>query len=166
MGCNKPVSPNSSKGCVCEVVRAILDIQNQSVRDDCSRCTTNCFLEPLGGIVSPGRSNVDTRVFMLLTKFGTPFVATFSADDCMDCASVFFRVEDVFDDCCATLRVLKPLDRGGDVVDLLNSEGTAVSLRSICDVTNYAVTDSCITVDLNCFCAVQCVADVNLGICN
>ncbi|MFL6557419.1 MAG: CotY/CotZ family spore coat protein, partial [Bacillus sp. (in: firmicutes)] len=24
----------------------------------------------------------------------------------------------------------------------------------------------CITVDLSCFCAVQCIADVNLGICN
>ncbi|HBT71011.1 MAG TPA: spore coat protein CotZ, partial [Lysinibacillus sp.] len=27
-------------------------------------------------------------------------------------------------------------------------------------------TDSCITVDLSCFCAVQCIADVDLGICD
>ena len=27
-----------------------------------------------------------------------------------DCVSVFFRVEDIFDGCCATLRVLEPLD--------------------------------------------------------
>ncbi|MEO4054269.1 CotY/CotZ family spore coat protein [Solibacillus sp. CAU 1738] len=170
MGCGRgEVSPTSSgRGCVCEVVRSILDIQNQAVQDECSTCTTNCFLEPLGGIVSPARSSADTRVFMLLTKFGTPFVATFSTDDSTDCVctSVFFRVEDVFDDCCATLRVLIPLDRGGDVVDLLNGDGTKVSLRAICEVTDFKASDSCITVDLDCFCAVQCIADVNLGICN
>ena len=170
MGCGKVSSGGSSTtGCVCEVVRAILDIQNQAVQDDCSTCTTNCFLEPLGGILSPARKTADTRVFTLLTKFGTPFMATFSSSmDTNDiCTSIYFRVEDVFDDCCATLRVLIPLDAvGGDAVDLLNEEGTQVSMRSICDVNSFAASDSCVTVDLSCFCAVQCIADVDLCICN
>ncbi|MEK4228505.1 CotY/CotZ family spore coat protein [Solibacillus sp. FSL H8-0538] len=183
MGCGRggnEVSPSKSKGCVCEVVRAVLEIQNRATNDDCSSCTTNCFLEPLGGIVSPARTSADTRVFTLLTKFGTPFMASFSPvvdnhnhnsknrnNDCDDiCTSIYFRVEDVFDGCCATLRVLQPLDNDGDPVDLLNEDGTAISMRAICGVTDFAATDSCVTVDLDCFCAVQCIADVNLGICN
>ena len=168
MGCGRVSSGGSSTtGCVCEVVRAILDIQNQAVQDDCSSCTTNCFLEPLGGIVSPARSSADTRVFTLLTKCGSPFMANFSSEMNTDdvCTSIYFRVEDVFDDCCATLRVLIPLGRTG-VVDLLNTDGTHINMRAVCDVEDFAASDSCVTVDLSCFCAVQCIADVDLEICN
>ncbi|MER1998763.1 MAG: CotY/CotZ family spore coat protein [Lysinibacillus sp.] len=165
MGCGRSNDVGSS-GCVCEVVRAILDIQNQAVDDDCSTCTTNCFLEPLGGIVSPARPSADTRVFTLSTKSGVPFISTFSSDIYDDvCISVYFRVEDVFDGCCATLRVLVPLDENGNAVDLTNGDST-ISLSALCDVVDFAASDSCITVDLDCFCAVQCIADVDLGICN
>lgn len=160
---------NHSKHCVCDVVRAILDIQTQGANDDCD-CPTNCFLEPLGGLVNPTRSNADTRVFMLLTKDGTPFKAFFrdiignTSTDCR-CFSVFFRVEDVFDNCCATLRVLEPLDRNGAEVDILNEDGTKVDLHKLCKVRNFNRTNSCITVDLTCFCGVQCIRDVDLDIC-
>ena len=166
MGCGRSNDVGSS-GCVCEVVRAILDIQNQATDDDCSTCTTNCFLEPLGGIVSPARPSADTRVFTLSTKDGTPFLATFSSDEFHDvCISVFFRVEDVFDGCCATLRVLVPLDKDWDPVELVNGDDSKISLSALCDVKNFRASDSCITVDLDCFCAVQCIADVDLDICN
>lgn len=170
MGCGKGDSDvggqSSRRGCVCEVVRSILEIQNAAVRDDCSSCTTNCFLEPLGGIVSPSRA--DTRVFTLLNKDGSPFFATFSTSDdsCEPCVSIYFRVEDIFDGCCATLRVLVPLNDNEDPVDLLNEDGTKISFREVCNVTQFAVSDSCVTVDLDCFCAVQCIADVDLNICN
>ncbi|WP_332650378.1 CotY/CotZ family spore coat protein [Lysinibacillus sp. 54212] len=171
MGCGREGSVGSrhSSGCVCEVVQAILDIQNQAVRDDCSSCTTNCFLEPLGGIVSPARKSADTRVFTLSTKTGVPFLASFTSSEenyCNYCFSIYFRVEDVFDDCCATLRVLIPLDESGNVVDLLNEDGTKLALGNVCEVVDFAASESCITVDLNCFCAVQCIADVDLEICN
>lgn len=170
MGCGRPnhetTSPSTS-GCVCEVVRSILEIQNAAVRDDCSACTTNCFLEPLGGIVNPARSSADTRVFTLLNKDGSPFFAQFStSDDCSPCVSIYFRVEDIFDGCCATLRVLIPEDSNGNTVDLLDNYGTAISFRETCRVTQFEASDSCVTVDLDCFCAVQCIADVDLGICN
>lgn len=156
----------NERGCVCEVVRAILDIQNQANDEDCPTCTTNCFLEPLGGIVSPARKAADTRVFKLLTKTGMPFMAQFSSDLYEHCTSVFFRVEDIFDDCCATLRVLVPLyEHGGYAVNLLSDCGTKLNLGELCEVNHFAPSDSCITVDLNCFCAVQCVADVDLDIC-
>ena len=168
MGCGRESVGGEmrEKGCVCEVVHAILEIQNQATQDECSSCTTNCFLEPLGGIVSPARTSADTRVFTLLTKTGKPFMATFASNDYEDvCVSIYFRVEDIFDDCCATLRVLIPLSDDYPV-DLLAECGTEVSLHKVCDVNNVVASDSCITVDLNCFCAVQCIADVNLGICN
>lgn len=166
MGCSQNSGGQGNNGCVCDVVRAILDIQNQAVQDDCATCTTNCFLEPLGGIVSPARAAADTRVFTLLSKTGQPFVASFSSERFDEvCASIYFRVEDIFDNCCATLRVLVPLE-GDDPVDILTDDGDKVDLRAVCDVKNFAASDSCITVDLDCFCAVQCIADVNLGICD
>lgn len=171
MGCgrgNTDAGGHSSKGCVCEVVRAILEIQNAAVQDDCNRCTTNCFLEPLGGIVNPARSNADTRVFTLLNKDGSPFFATFSTTNgaSSPCVSIYFRVEDIFDGCCATLRVLIPLNDNEDPVCLLNNDGTKIDFREVCHVTDFAASDSCITVDLDCFCAVQCIDDVDLGICD
>ena len=172
MGCGRGNTDaggnHSSKGCVCEVVRSILEIQNAAVQDDCSRCTTNCFLEPLGGIVNPSRSNADTRVFTLLNKVGSPFFATFSTSNgCYSpCVSIYFRVEDIFDGCCATLRVLIPKDENEDSVDLLNDYGTKIDFHKVCKVTQFEASDSCITVDLDCFCAVQCIDDVDLGICN
>ncbi|MEG0258532.1 MAG: CotY/CotZ family spore coat protein [Lysinibacillus sp.] len=171
MGCGKPndsLHPSKSNGCVCEVVRAILVIQEQAVRDECGHCTSSCFLEPLGGIVSPARnSHADTRVFMLITKDGTPFKAFFNspkADKC-HCTSVYFRVEEMFDHCCATLRVLEPEDRSHDTVGIVTCEGN-VDMKALCDVKRWQSTESCITVDLSCFCAVQCIADVDLGICD
>ncbi|WP_144509476.1 CotY/CotZ family spore coat protein [Bacillus sp. FJAT-22090] len=170
MGCGRveDVTDVTRSGhCVCDVVRAIKDIQDQAT-DDCAPCPTNCFLEPLGGLVSPARHQADTRVFMLLTKDGDPFKAFFRDRDRFDCdcISVYFRVEDIFDGCCATLRVLEPLNSTRGEVNLLSDCGTKIDLRKLCHVRNFALTGSCITVDLNCFCAIECVADVFLDVCD
>lgn len=172
MGCGNigdVIDEKRSGNCVCDVVRAIKDIQDQATDDDCPQCPTNCFLEPLGGLVSPAtRRQADTRVFMLLTKDGDPFKAFFRDNDRFDCdcISVYFRVEDIFDGCCATLRVLEPLDRERQEVDLLNDCGTKIDLRKLCKVRNFRSTGSCVTVDLDCFCAIECIADVFLGVCD
>lgn len=180
MGCGREstsVSPIMSGSCVCDVLQTILDLQVQRENNECGPCPSSCFLEPLGGLVSPSRSNADTRVFMLVTKDGTPFKAFFKnsrhhrnspgngAQGGMNnhhhhqsCFSVFFRVEDIFDDCCATLRVLKP-NRN------ILKECGSIDFNKICEVTDFELTDSCITVDLNCFCGVQCVQDVFLDVC-
>ncbi|MCA1034327.1 MULTISPECIES: CotY/CotZ family spore coat protein [Bacillaceae] len=165
MGCGKKDDVYSSKSCVCEVVRAIKDIQDNA--EDVCECPTNCFLEPLGTLVSPSkRQNADTRVFVLKTADGSPFHAFFRGSDC-SCVSIFFRVEDVFDNCCAVLRVLEPQKRthdGYDTVDL--TEDCCIDLKKVCQVDRFVKTNDCITVDLKCFCAVQCIADVNLDICD
>lgn len=157
----------NDKGCVCEVVHAILEIQNHAKNDDCSGCTTNCFLEPLGGIVSPARKSADTRVFTLLTETGKPFMAMFSSEKHPDaCTSMYFRVEDMFDDCCATLRVLIPLTEEEEEVNLLSEDGAQLDFHGVCDVKKFAASNSCVTVDLSRFTAVQCIMDVDLCICN
>ena len=171
MGCGKNVHPSPSTGnCVCDVVKAIADIQEQAVTD-CGSCPTSCFLEPLGGLVSPVNNRADTRVFMLLNKDGTPFSSLFrytapGTTNSQCGISIFFRVEEVFDNCCATLRVLAPLSTvgGTTIVDFLGDNG--VTLESFCLVNDWDATTSCVTVDLNCFCAIQCVADVFLDICD
>ena len=75
------------------------------MEEEC-RVSKDCFLEPLGSLVSPAQIEepADTRVFVLRTADGSPFHAFLVSDD-NSCVSIFFRVEDVFDNCCATLRV-------------------------------------------------------------
>lgn len=149
--------------CVCNVVRAIKDIQDEAVNDDCLSCPANCFIEPLGDLTLPDRDRVDTRVFTLTNKNGDLMSALFKGH-AGKCSSVFFRVEDVFDNCCATLRVLIPLNKDRHVVKLFNHG--KLDYDELCSVKDWARSNSCITVDLHCFCAIQCIADVDLDICD
>lgn len=148
--------------CVCNVVRAIKDIQDEAVNEECLSCPANCFVEPLGDLTLPNRSRVDTRVFTLTNKTGDLFSALFKGHH--GCVSVFFRVEDIFDNCCATLRVLIPKDKDGHVVKLFKNG--KLDFDELCCVRDWERSNSCITVDLHCFCAIQCIADVDLHICD
>ncbi|MGG1679416.1 CotY/CotZ family spore coat protein [Neobacillus sp. NRS-1170] len=155
--------------CVCEVVRTINDIQNNAVSPtECTGCSS-CFNEPLGSLVSPTETEpFDTRVFVLSNADGSPFHAFFSGEN-EACVSIFFRVEEVFDNCCATLRVLVPGngDKGRFCpVYLVSSKGRCcIDLRKVCEVDQFMASNDCVTVDLKCFCGVQCIADVFLDIC-
>ncbi|WP_432357726.1 CotY/CotZ family spore coat protein [Sporosarcina sp. UB5] len=181
MGCgrNEDVSDvrdgRRHDNCICEVVRAIKRVQD--IRDDldCDDCRTDCFLTPLGSLVSPARQRANTRVFMLLDEKGNPFKAMFKRRrrfdetdlapaseqgrrDCATCFSIFFRVQNIFDNCCATIQVLEPRDSRGRKVDLF--KGGKLDLDAVCEVENFEATGTCVTVDLKCFCAIQCVKDV------
>ncbi|WP_310365674.1 CotY/CotZ family spore coat protein [Neobacillus drentensis] len=170
MGCGNNNHDFRNGNCVCDVVRAIKDIQDNAVEEDeCPECFS-CSAMPLGSLVSPVRRDpVDTRVFVLSTADGSPFHAFFSNEN-NACVSIYFRVEDVFDNCCATLRVLVPGRREGGTfcpVNLVSGgDKCCINLDKVCQVERFRASNDCITVDLNCFCAVQCIADVNLGICN
>lgn len=181
MGCgrNEDVSDvRRHDNCICEVVRAIRRVQDIREDRDCDDCRTDCFLTPLGSLVNPSRQRANTRVFMLLNEKGDPFKAMFNErrrhhhhhhdrnasnegaghKDCNNCFSVFFRVQNVFDNCCATLQVLEPRDRHGHRVNLFNHG--KLDFDAICEVERFEATGSCVTVDLKCFCGVQCVKDV------
>lgn len=177
MGCGRNDESNVGRrddNCICEVVRAIKRVQDIREDRDCDDCSTDCFLTPLGALVSPSRQRANTRVFMLLTKDGDPFKAMFSKEnrrgrdtvaanlsekekDHNGCFSVFFRVQNVFDNCCATLEVLEPR-KGRHGVNLFKHG--KLDFDAICDVDRFEATGSCITVDLKCFCGIQCVKDV------
>ncbi|XXM73860.1 CotY/CotZ family spore coat protein [Lysinibacillus sphaericus] len=150
MGCGRDKDfGKKDLGCVCQAVRAIKDIQDAG--DECNDCRHDCFLEPLGAMVSP-TNRVNTRVFKLYLKNGDTFKAHIKGKPWK---SPFFRVKDIFDNCCATLQVLKPehlCDSEGD----LDEEGMR---------TEWEVTGDCITVDLDCFCAIQCIKDVYVDLC-
>lgn len=194
MGCGKK-DDFKGKSCVCEVVRAIKDIQDNA--EDVCECPSNCFLEPLGAISPTNRrrhKRPDTRVIVLKTADGTPFHAFMTGNrnnngnggkDKKDnaCISIFFRVEDVFDNCCAVLRVLEPIKFEGHnnnngnnnqgqqeqkvkTVNLVKDKECCIDLNAVCDVDFFRSTNDCITVDLSCFCAIQCIADVDLDICD
>lgn len=164
--------------CICEVVRTIRRVQNIREDRDCDDCRTDCFLTPLGSLVSPSRQRANTRVFMLLDEEGNPFKALFNNNhrdhhhqggstapageqgkrkDPFTCFSIFFRVQNVFDNCCATLQVLEPRD-GRRRVDLFKNG--KLDLDAVCDVDDFVATGSCVTVDLSCFCGIQCIRDV------
>ena len=169
MGCGKRDdiggTSHHHEGCVCEVVKTILDIQNQAIDHD-DTCGTSCFLEPLGGLSLPSRHHVDTRVFMLLNANGLPFFAWYKSKLGPFLPSPFFRVEDVFD-CCATLRVVAPWDfTEGEEMSLLNDSETGLSLTLLPEVFDFRKTDTCLTVDLGFFAGVQCIKDVDLHICD
>ncbi|KAB2337234.1 spore coat protein CotZ [Cytobacillus depressus] len=194
MSCGKNDDFKGHMNCVCQVVRAIKDIQDHQSDPDCG-CPSNCFLEPLGAISPSSRrqSRPDTRVIVLSSDDGTPFHAFFKGTMQMQgqgqgdnkknngCVSIFFRVEDVFDNCCAVLRVLEPVKiKGGDnkgqqgnqVNQMMQNAQTVnmvkdgtMDLSAVCEVDFFRRTNDCVTVDLKCFCAVQCIADVDLDVC-
>ncbi|MCG3089671.1 CotY/CotZ family spore coat protein [Sporosarcina cyprini] len=177
MGCGRTEGVSDTHrhdNCICEVVRAIKRVQDIREDIDCDDCRTDCFLTPLGSLVSPARQRANTRVFMLLDDEGNPFKALFNrrrihrenetaneqnkVRDCASCFSIFFRVQNVFDNCCATLQVLEPRDARGRAVDLFKHG--KLDLDAVCDAVRFEATGSCVTVDLKCFCGIQCVRDV------
>lgn len=164
-GCGKnenkgeQVSPTHGH-CVCEAVRFIKRLQDTHTDEDCFDCDTDCFMRPLGSLVSPANERFNTRVFSLLTEEGDFFKAMYrpkSKGPSHNCFSVFFRVQNIFDNCCATLMVLEPLNAAGEPVDIIDCG--KVCLKKLCTVERFRATKSCITVDLNCFCAIQCIKD-------
>ncbi|RSK26510.1 spore coat protein Z [Bacillus sp. HMF5848] len=156
--------------CVCETLEFIADLQD-AVEDD-DFCAHNCN-NPVLGEVFNNQPRANTRPFVLYTKEGKLFKALFKpvmiptdadaedfehgghhghkkgCNDFDDCLSPFFRVESV-KDCCAVLRVLMPVGRGDDACDVVEGDQRLIA------------TNSCITVDLDCFCAVQCLRDIFL----
>lgn len=195
MGCERTESGRDHHGCcsksncICEVLRFIKRVQSTSPEVDCVECDTDCFMAPLGSLVSPARGRVNTRVFSLLTSNGDYFKAVFrggksnrpypphsrGTDDevggrrpnpqpaSTSCVSVFFRVQKVFDSCCATIQVLQPL-KNNRPFDITNNG--KICYEKICQVDGFGPTNTCLTVDLNCFCGVQCIDDVFIDFCD
>lgn len=85
-----------------------------------------------------GLTVYNTRPITLYSKDGSLFTVNYYVNNALTTSSVF-RVENV-NGCCATLRILEP------------SNGTYIS------------TNEFVTVNLECFCIIRCLADISLNI--
>lgn len=135
--------------CVANALEHILDEQ-EAVEE--VNCPSSCFSNLLNPAVSPTR---DTVPFILFTKEGDLFkafgnVGELSNGDCFK--TIFFRIENI-EDSCATLSLLRPY----------NSHGHTECVTDPCDVFGLAKSDFCIEVDLDCFCAIQCLSPDLVG---
>ncbi|WP_433771278.1 CotY/CotZ family spore coat protein [Bacillus wiedmannii] len=154
MSCNENKNHGSSH-CVVDVVKFINELQ------DCSTttCGSGCEIPFLGAHNSAAVAN--TRPFILYTKAGLPFEAFAPTipGDLKNCTSPIFRVESVDDDSCAVLRVLVVVFHDGSSVPPTDNP-----ICTFLNVPNSKLkaTPTCITVDLNCFCAIQCLRDVSI----
>lgn len=134
--------------CVCEAVENINDLQN-AVEEE---CPTSCF----SNLLSPTATLGDTIPFILFTKKSKPLTAfgnvgELNAGPCF--STVFFRVENIRG-CCATLRLLIAFDEKRKVLDFTGKDHHK---NEVCDVFRLEKTDFCIEVDLECFCAIECL---------
>ncbi|MFD2705040.1 CotY/CotZ family spore coat protein [Salibacterium lacus] len=150
MGCRK--HEEAAGSCVCDAVAAIKNAQDQ-VDNNGGNCRNKCF----DSLLSPSGNNngLDTVPFLLQTKTGEYFssVGAVGRNDCFQTA--FFRVEKIDEDnCCATLSLLRPDSE-------LECSKCCVDPMSLCEVEELERTRYCIEVDLDCFCAIQCL-DPNL----
>ncbi|GAB2532753.1 CotY/CotZ family spore coat protein [Gracilibacillus alcaliphilus] len=143
--------------CVCDVVRAIAEAQEDV---DNQNCDISCHRSIKNLISGETSTNFDTVPFILFTKKGEPFkgigaeIVTHgnARFDCVE--SFIFRVNKV-KDCCATLELLVFEDHkktGDTPCDQIDDESPEDLER----------TGICITVDLNCFCAISCLPAVSV----
>ncbi|MFQ3544019.1 CotY/CotZ family spore coat protein [Halobacillus rhizosphaerae] len=159
------MSCHSSKGsnCVKDVVRAIVDAQDEVAGRDC--CSTGCD-RSIAELLSPssGNGNNATTIPFILYCGCKPFFGSgvervtngTSRYHCVE-SPVFRACKFVEDsDNCVQLELLQPVhgsaasctrqcDSNRDVCDFLNN------------VVDFYATGICITVDLDCFCAISCL---------
>ncbi|WP_163538413.1 CotY/CotZ family spore coat protein [Gracilibacillus sp. YIM 98692] len=152
---NKEVSPARDNNCVCDVVEAIADAQDD-VLDQ--HCDISCA-RSIQNLVSPVAGNgLDTVPFILFDKKGKPFKGVGvevqqNGSPTFECVESFiFRVNKV-DDCCAVLELLIFDDETDPCHDPCQQLGKVEDLER---------TGICITVDLNCFCAITCLPAVSV----
>ena len=104
-------------------------------------------------------SVANTRPFILYTKAGVPFEAFAPSASLTSCRSPIFRVESIDDDDCAVLRVLSVVL--GDTSPVPPTDDPICTFLAVPNARLIS-TNTCLTVDLSCFCAIQCLRDVTI----
>ena len=129
---------NTKENCCFSKLLKVIDIlQKNSCGELCN--DESCTRPFLGG--SPTIICYNTRPVTFYTASGNIFTANYQVAGNNKTSSVF-RVENV-DDCCATLRILRPTGE---------------------DDTTYTATNEFVTVNLECFCILRCLNDTYLEI--
>lgn len=158
---------DTTDGCIIEVVRNIVKAQKQAVEVAGDSCMTSCD-SAMQDLLAPSMDNMrprNTTIPFILYSKGTnlPF---FGQGVCRDADGVFqctnspiFRAKGFVPGSsnCVRLELLVPADNSAAPV-------TVTDPTTVCDifegggtVSNFIATGICITVDLNCFCAISCL---------
>jgi len=164
-----------TSNCVCDVVRAIAEAQNEVVENVCD---VSCE-RSIESLLDPAAANdLNTVPFILYGKDLKAFKA-FGIDiqrnnnnnnnqrkfECIE--SFVFRVKTVDEDCCAVIELLAFGENdgkgGGGGGGNKNQEDTPCDQIDGQKLEDLVGTGICITVDLTCFCAITCLPAVSLA---
>ncbi|MFD1040698.1 CotY/CotZ family spore coat protein [Virgibacillus byunsanensis] len=149
MGCGKDFDTGN---CVCDILREIVEAQNDVVENCCDTSCERSISDLLGD--TDVTNGLDTVPVILYCKDGCKPFRGFGADpdDIGDMtSSFFFRVKRVDDDCCAVVELLRDPDDDDDTPkDPVDQ-----------DTDPLRATGICMTVNLDCFCHVTCLPAVN-----
>ena len=151
--CNDEHGTYFNDNCVCNVVQFIHELQ------ECTSAnySSDYDLPLLGPSCKVVLAN--TRPFILFTKSGKPFEAYIPSTG-PNCFTPIFRVESVDEDCCAVLRALIVFTNGEP-----NPTTDPVCTYLTTPQAELRATSSCVTVDLHCFCGIQCLRDASVSNC-
>lgn len=153
--CNVESNTYFDESCVCNVVQFIHELQ-KCVSTAYSSQYNAPFLRPRPHYTAKA---ANTRPFILFTKSGDPFEIYVPATN-KYCCSPIFRVESVDKDCCAVLRALIVVV-GKEPDTSPNPVCTYLTIPH----AELRATSSCVTVDLHCFCGIQCLRDASVVSC-
>jgi hypothetical protein len=158
MSCRK--HGHHDDNCVCGVLRAIADVQDQVDPDvDNNDCEVSCerSIEELLSPITPP-APVNNTIPVILYCDCSPFLGfgVKKVGNTFTCFQSFvFKVKSVDEDCCAVLELLSTNKSTGG-----GAYPPSPVLDDPCDqfpATAFEGTGICITVDLSCFCAVTCL---------
>ena len=149
MGCGKS---GKSGSCVIDVIKEILDAQ-QDVVENCCDISCDQAISDLLGESDPG-NGLDTVPFILYCQDGCKPFKGFGAhpDNIGDVrGSFYFRVKKLHDNGCAVLELLR------DPHDDSKNPKSPTDQKT----KRLRATGICITVDLNCFCHITCLPAIS-----
>lgn len=164
------MSTCKSSHCVCEKVREIVIAQDRVSNDNNDCCTTGCdrSIEDLLSPVANNSTVRETTIPIVLYCKGDcePFFGSGISQELrtppgegrfnFECVETpVFRAKkfDEDNECCVQLELLEPVNAGGQPV---NGADTVCSFFGE-NTRDLRATGLCITVDLNCFCAITCL---------
>ncbi|WP_458414285.1 CotY/CotZ family spore coat protein [Schinkia sp. CFF1] len=174
MSCGKGNQrPGMTSNCVCDVVRAIAEAQNEVIENVCD---VSCE-RSIESLLDPAAANdLNTVPFILYGQdlmpfkgFGIDFLRNKNNQnnvqfECIE--SFIFRVKTVDEDCCAVIELLafgQNQGGGGGNNNKNNQDENPCNQINGQKLEDLVGTGICITVDLSCFCAITCLPAVSLA---
>jgi len=141
---------------VCQIVKQIEKAQAMKSNDDCNACS----------LIKPVQNNLDTVPVMLICRgdcgyFIAKGIFKDLSTNSLECFETpLFRVVNVSkeDGCTATLELLQAQTEEG--LPIFSNEGGVCGSFPVGSIKKIIRTGICITIDLSCFCGMECLPAV------